>query len=95
MNTARPDITVPENMLDVQGDRVIVYKHSTTGSLDVAHVLTLVRVIDETRQEIRMVNREAKDRKPDWAFTQVWYDRLRPAEENKFGAKWQVTLKQK
>ena len=92
--TARPNITVPQNMLDVQGDRVIVYKHDDDDTLVVAHVLTLVRVMDIGHQEMRMVNRESKKtRQPDWAFTQKWYEHLRPADENKLGAKWEVTLK--
>lgn len=89
----RPDITKPENMLAVQGDLVIVYKHNGMGALEPLHLLTLVRAVDIGRQEMRMVNRESKDRQPDWPFTQVWYDSLRPAGENKAGAKWAVTLK--
>lgn len=81
-------------MLAVQGDLVLVYKHEGE-QLVLAYVLTLVRVIDIGKQEMRMVNRGSKDRKPDWAFTQAWYDRLRPAGENKHGAKWEVTLKAK
>jgi hypothetical protein len=93
MITARPDITQPQNMLDIQGDRVIVYKHGPTGERVMAWVLTLVRVIDMGCQSMRMVNRENKTRQPDWLFTQKWYDRLLPAGENKLGAKWQVTVK--
>lgn len=92
---SRPDITDPANMLAVQGDRVLVYKHSDNGHLLLAHVLTLVRVIDVGGQEMRLVNRDDKMRLPDWAFTQKWYDVLRSAPENKQGAKWEVTLKLK
>lgn len=92
--TPRPDITRPENMLAIQGDRVLVYRHGANGDLDLTHVLTLVRVMGE-RQEMRLCNRETRTGKPDWAFTQVWYDRLRPAEENNAGAKWAVTIKDK
>ena len=75
----------------VQGDRVIVYKHVESG-LELAHVLTIVRVMSD-RQEMRLVNRDSKSRQPDWAFSQKWYDRLRPAAENTLRAKWEVTLK--
>lgn len=91
--TSRPDITQPENMLAVQGDKVIVYKHGENGHRVLAHVLTLVRVMDMGSQHMRLVNREGKVRSPDWAFTQVWYDRLKEAPKNEFGAKWEVTLK--
>jgi len=91
--TQRPDISQPENMLAIQGDLVLVYKHGENGELVHAHTLTLVRVIDVGHQEMRMVNRASKDRKPDWPFTQKWYDRLKPARENKEGAKWEVTIK--
>lgn len=89
--TQRPDITQPENMLAIQGDLVLVYKQM--GGVVHAYTLTLVRVIDIGHQEMRMVNRASKDRKPDWPFTQKWYDRLKPARENKEGAKWEVTVK--
>lgn len=93
--TQRPDITKPENMLALQGEKVIVYKHGENGHRVLAHVLTLVRVIDFARQEMRLVNREGKVRSPDWAFTQTWYDRLKETPPNEFGAKWEVTLKPK
>ena len=48
--TARPDITKPENMLAIQGDRVIVYTHGHNGDLVQTHVLTLVQVIGEKRE---------------------------------------------
>ena len=89
---ARPDITKPENMLDIQGDLVLVNRHTGSG-VELAHVMTLVRVIGPGRQEMRLVDRGSKTHKPDWAFTQGWYDRLRPASANKHGAKWEVTLK--
>lgn len=90
----RPDITQPKNMLAIQGERVLVYSHEGD-QLYLDFVLTLVRCIDIGRQEMRMVNREAKDHKPDWAFTQKWYDSLRPARPNKENAQWEVTLKPK
>jgi hypothetical protein len=92
--TQRPDITQPDNMLAIQGDLVLVYRHEGE-TVTLAHTLTLVRVLDVGRQEMRMVNRASKNRKPDWLFTQAWYDRLRPAQENKEGAQWEVTLKPK
>ena len=92
--TSRPDITKPENMLAIQGDLVLVYKHEGDAVV-LADVLTLVRVMDVGRQEMRLCNRASKDRKPDWPFTQAWYDRLKPARDNKEGAKWEVTLKPK
>ena len=79
-------------MLAIQGDRVLVYTHEGD-SLVLDFVLTLVRCLDLGKQEMRMVNREAKDRQPDWPFTQKWYDSLRPARENKLNAQWEVTLK--
>ena len=89
----RPNITDPNEMLAVQGDRIIVYKRGDNGSLVMEHVLTLVRRMDDTSSVLRMVNRESKSRQPDWAFTQAWYNNLRPAGENKLNAKWEVTLK--
>lgn len=91
------NVADPATMLSLQGDRVLVYKHNSenNGSLLLAYVLTLVRVIDIGRQEMRLVNRDSKDRQPDWAFTQVWLEKLRPARENKLNAKWEVTLKSK
>lgn len=86
----KPDITIPLNMLAIQGDRVLVYNH---GGSQPQHVLTLIRVIDVAKQELRLINRDDKSRKPDWTFTQKWYDSLRPARENTEGAKWEVTLK--
>jgi len=88
------DLTQPKNMLALQGDRVVVYKHEGK-ALVMEHVLTLVRVIDFDRQEMRMVNRESKTRLPDWPFTQQGYEHLRPAAENKFNAQWELTLKAK
>lgn len=88
----RLDITDPKSMMILQGDRVIVYKHGINGELIEFHVMTIVRVMGD-RQELRLVNRDNKTRKPDWPFTQDWYDSLRKAEENKVRAKWQVTLK--
>lgn len=92
--TSKPDITKPANMLAIQGDRVLVYGHEAN-ELVLVCVLTLIRVIDIGRQEMRMVNRDDKTRKPDWAFTQKWYDSLRPARKNDAGAVWEVTLKAK
>lgn len=89
---SRPDLTQPRNMLAIQGDRVLVYSH---GAAQFDYVLTLIRVIGVGGQEMRMVNRDDKSRKPDWSFTQKWYDSLRPARENKENAKWEVTLKAK
>lgn len=83
----------PDAMRKLQGDRVLVYRHADNGHLLLAHVLTLVRVIGVDRQEMRLVNRDSKERQPDWSFTPVWFDKLRPAPENKQSAKWQVTLK--
>lgn len=81
-------------MLSLQGNRVLIYRHTdNNGSLLLAHVLTLVRVMDVDRQEMRLVNRDSKERQPDWAFTQVWLDKLRPAAVNKHSAQWEVTLK--
>jgi len=92
--TARPDITKSENMLEVQGDRVSVYRYREDHVPDKVWVLTLVHVISEAGHEMRMSNREAKDRKPDWPFTQAYYDKLRPAPPgNKENAKWEITLK--
>ena len=91
---SKPDITIPLNMLAIQGDRVLVYSHGSGGLL-LDCVLTLIRVVGSGQQEMRLVNRDAKSRKPDWTFTQKWYDSLRPARENKEGAKWEVTLKSK
>ncbi len=79
-------------MLAIQGDRVIVYRHGTNGDLVQVYVLTLVQVIGEKR-EMRLVNREGKDRTPDWSFTQRWYDALHDAPKNEFRAKWTVTIK--
>lgn len=90
--TSRPDITDPANMLAIQGERVIVYVH-TGGKLVVDCVLTLVRCIDIGSQQMRLINRDGKERKPDWLFTQKWYDSLRPARPNKENARWEVTLK--
>ena len=88
----RPDITQVNNLLAIQGDRVLVYRHGDKDELKLAHVLTLVHLVGEKR-EMRLMNREGRSRKPDWAFTQAWYDRLREARKNEFGAKWEVTLK--
>jgi hypothetical protein len=89
---SKPDISKPANMLAIQGDRVLVYNH-VDASLQLVYVLTVIRVIDVDRQEMRLINREGKTHKPDWLFTQKWYDSLRPARANKEGAKWEVTLK--
>ena len=93
--TARPDITKPENMLDIQGDRVLVYNRVNGDDAELANIMTIVRVIGIGTQEMRLVNKEGKTRKPDWLFTQKWYDSLKPARENKENAKWEVTLKAK
>jgi len=91
--TARPDITDPQNMLAIQGDRIAVYTHTANGDLALHHILTLVRVIDGDCQSLRMVNRESRSRQPDLAFSQKWYGCLRPAGENKLNVQWAVTLK--
>lgn len=90
------DVSQPDTMRKLQGDRVLVYRHSESGHLLLAHVMTLVRVVGVDGQEMRLVNRDSKDRRPSWAFTQVWLDKLRPAPVgNKQNAKWEVTLKAK
>ena len=81
-------------MLAIQGDRVLVYNH-VDDDLRLVYVLTLIRVIDVDRQEMRLVNRDAKTGKPDWAFTQKYYDSLKPAKANEHGAKWEVTVRYK
>lgn len=92
--TQRPDITKPENMLAIQGDLVAVYKHEADALVH-AYTMTLVRVVDLDRQEMRLVNRNSKTNKPDWAFTQAWYDRLRVPSNNETGAKWEIVIKSK
>lgn len=90
--TSRPDITQRENMLEIQGDRVVAYKRVDEG-LKQVWVLTLVHVVDEDAHSMGLSNREDKTRQPDWPFTQAYYDRLRPAVDAKTGAKWAITLK--
>jgi aminoglycoside phosphotransferase (APT) family kinase protein len=66
--------------------------HGPTG-LVLAYILTLIHRIDNNQHEMRMVNRESKERKPDWAFTQKWFDRLRPESDSRLKTQWAVTIK--
>ncbi len=88
------NVTDTDTMRSLQGDRVLIYRHAANnGALLLAHVMTLVRRIDVGGQELRLVNKDERTGQPDWAFTQNWLDKLRPAPANKHNAKWQVTLK--
>lgn len=90
------DITSKDTMRELQGDRVVVLTHDVDGVLYVAHVLTLVRLIDLDHEELRMVNRDSKRHKPDWPLSQAMFDHFKPADpedRDKLQAKWQVTIK--
>ena len=84
----KPDITKPAGMLQMQGDRVLVFSAAGVHK----HTMTIIRSISDEKQELRLVNRDAKPHKPDWAFTQAWCDALQPAQANKENAKWEVFL---
>jgi len=87
------DVTNPDHMRELQGDRLLVYRHAGA-KLEVVYVLTLIRVMEETGQSLRMVNREGRVPVPDWPFTQKWCDHLRPAPPNNDeNARWAITLK--
>lgn len=92
----RKDVTNVDVMRELQGDRVVVLK-LIGQELQMTHVLTVVRVVDVDRQELRLVNRENKTHKPDWPLSQAMLDHFKPVghgyEEHK--AKWQVTVKPK
>jgi hypothetical protein len=87
------NITSPADMLALQGDRVLIFQRDDQNELCHVDTLTIVRVIDFDRKSLRLVKRDGKVRLPDWEFTQKLADKLRPARENKEGAKWEVTLK--
>lgn len=88
----KPDITQVDTMREVQGDKVVVYTQEN-GTLEARHLLTLIRVVDQEKQELHLVNREKRSAKPDWPLTQAFFDHLRPAAENKFEATWEITVK--
>ena len=67
-------------MLEVQGRRVLVG----------ARVLTLVHVVDIGHRELRLVNREAKDGKPDLLLTQAMWKATEPAKSNKLNYQYEL-----
>ncbi len=75
-------------MLAHQGDRVLLLK---PGKPDRA--FTLVHVVDTTGHQFRLVNRDDKTRKPDWALSQLIWDAMSPARPNKLDCKWEVTVR--
>ena len=83
------DVTRRETMRLLQGKRVRVVKQD--GSREWA--LTIVRVLDGARQELRLVNRDSKAKKPDWALTQKLWDAIEPAERNDLNCGYEVTIK--
>lgn len=87
------DISDVDTLLRVQGDRVTVHaRHKSDGHTE-DYVLTLVHVVDVDSRELRLVNRDAKSRLPDWHVGQALADAMQPAGENKVGAKWKVSIK--
>jgi hypothetical protein len=81
------DITNPEVMVQYQGDRVLVHKAGVPDK-----VLTLVRVMDVSKQHMRLCNREDKTRKPDWPLTHALWAAMVPANPNKEGCKWELSV---
>jgi hypothetical protein len=72
-----------------QGDQVLVRRG------EAECVLTLVRVVDTTGQQLRLVNRSNGVRKPDWAISQKLWEAIHPApaELEAEGIKWALTVK--
>ena len=91
--TPRPDITKCENILDIQGQKVIVYAYNEEGKKEQVYLLTIVHVVDGDQHCARLVNKVGKIRKPDLGLTQSIYDKLQEAPANEDGAKWTMTLK--
>lgn len=86
------DIAV-EKILEVQGDRVLVFQQRE-GEIS-QNVLTLVHVVDTDSRSLRMVNRDSKTKLPDYRVSESLLAALKPARKNKENAKWEVTLKPK
>jgi hypothetical protein len=84
------DITKPNTMRELQGDRVLLIKHSTG---ELVRVMTLVRVVDTDRQSLHLSDRENKNHKPDWPLTQALADHFKPARPNAKGATWELRIK--
>lgn len=83
------DVTDPEVMYEHQGQKVFVFKSSTQAQ----YVLTLVRVLDIGKQELRLTNREIKSGKPDWPVSQRLWEAIQKAEANPYGCQMELTIK--
>jgi hypothetical protein len=83
------DILQRKTLIDLQGDKVMVQGKHASETVE-EHVLTFVHVVDVDRRELRLVKREGKLHQPDWQVSQSMLDALKPAPENKDGAKWQL-----
>ena len=87
------DVASRDLMLEQQGRRVFVAKADGSGK---TWALTIVHVIDTgDRRELRLVNRDSKDRKPDWLLAQKLWDAIQPfgAESNKLNCQYQLTIR--
>lgn len=86
------DVHSVDTLLKLQGDKVLVHGKHADGRVE-EWLLTFIHVVDVDRRELRLVNRETRDRQPDWHVKQTLLDAVKPAEENKAGAKWRVSVK--
>jgi len=83
------NVTDRNLMLEQQGKRVRVEK--SDGSHEWA--MTIVHVVDTGGHSLRLVNREAKDHKPDWALSQKLWEAVEPAEKNDMNCEYALTIK--
>lgn len=86
------DVHSVDTLLTLQGDKVLVRGKHADGRVE-EWLLTFVHVVDVDRRELRLVNRENKSRQPDWHVKQALLDAVKPAEENKVGAKWRLAIR--
>lgn len=81
------DVTSLDTLLNLQGDTVLTHKGEQEW------FLTFVHVVDVGGRSLRLVNRVAKGRKPDWPVSQALLNAVHPAPPNAEGAKWELRLK--
>ena len=86
------DPTSLDTILSIQGDKVDVKCHKPDGTVE-EHLLTFVHVADADNRQLRLVNREAVSRLPDWKVGPGMLAAVKPSQSSPTGAKWRVSLK--
>ena len=87
-------------MLEVQGERVLIVNQLPDGAEQLLCVLTLINATTGEKKDrsdevhhMRLVNRDASCRKPDWPLTQATYEKFKDVPKNVHKARWLLHVK--